>query len=78
MKLEHPDSKIMAKYSSVPVYKSMINSDDWKLVKVTRKMNKEIPGGLMDRKTGFRDKGVTSFSFEYINKPEITMSRETV
>jgi len=76
MKLKEPDCQIMARFSSIPVYKSMSKSDSWKLKNVIRKMNKEKPGGTMDRKSGFRDKGVTSFSFEFIGDPDTVLGRK--
>ena len=38
------------------------------LIKVHRIMKQMQSGKLMERKTGFRDKGVTSFSFEYVGQ----------
>jgi energy-coupling factor transporter ATP-binding protein EcfA2 len=55
--------KVMAKYSSTPVFKSMVKNPLWKF---REKMN-DTPqaGGTMMRKSGFRKK-VTSYSFEFI------------
>ena len=66
MKKEHPDCRIMARFSSVPIYKSMMKSKVWKLGAVKQMIKKQYSGKYMERKTGFRDKGTTSFSFEYI------------
>jgi len=65
---ENPTYKIMAKFSSVPMFKSRQGSKYWKLTKVHRKMGKEIPGGNMLRQSGFRDGGVTAFSFKFVAK----------
>jgi hypothetical protein len=56
----------MARFSSVPIYKSMMKSKVWKLGAVKQMIKKQYSGKYMERKTGFRDKGTTSFSFEYI------------
>lgn len=58
--------KIMAKFSSVPVYKAMLKQTQWKLLKIIRKMDKLKHGGTMKRETGYREYGNTSFSFEYV------------
>tara|TARA_R110002110_G_scaffold147855_1_gene338763 strand:- start:3108 stop:3497 length:390 start_codon:yes stop_codon:yes gene_type:complete len=68
MKTEHPDCRIFARFSSVPMYKHRQNNDNWSLIKVHRIMKQMQSGKLMERKTGFRDKGVTSFSFEYVGQ----------
>jgi hypothetical protein len=62
--------RIMAKFSSVPVYKSMIKQPRWKLVKVVRTMGKVKVGGNMGRgkkkEAGFREGGIRCWSFEYV------------
>jgi ABC-type lipoprotein export system ATPase subunit/GNAT superfamily N-acetyltransferase len=57
--------RIMAKFSSIPVFKAMRKQPQWKFLGETRLMGKMKTGGNMDRKSGFRDKGVKSFNFEY-------------
>lgn len=70
--------RVMAKFSSIPVYKSMIKNPDWKLLKVIRTMGKIKTGGNLQRNQGikggkfgvggFREGGTRTFSFEYIKK----------
>lgn len=63
---ENYNYKIMAKFSSIPVYKAMIKQKEWKLLKIIRKMDKLEHGETMNRETGFREYGNTSFSFLYV------------
>jgi len=69
MKATYP-YRIMAKFSSVPVYKSMSKQPNWKLVKVVRTMGKTVVGGNMGRgkkqNGGFREGGIRCWSFEYV------------
>tara|TARA_R100000278_G_C5476538_1_gene166617 strand:+ start:704 stop:1816 length:1113 start_codon:yes stop_codon:yes gene_type:complete len=58
--------KIMAKFSSVPMYKSRIKNKNWKYLGYKRIMGKQIVGGNMKRKKGFREKGVKTFNFQFI------------
>lgn len=58
--------KIMAKFSSIPVYKAMLKQKQWKLLKIVRKMDKMQKGGSMERTSGYREYGNTSFSFLYV------------
>ena len=58
--------KIMAKFSSIPVYKAMLKQKQWKLLKIVRKMDKMHKGGNMERTSGYREYGNTSFSFLYV------------
>jgi len=44
----------------------MIKQTCWKFLGEKRLMGKMQSGGTMDRKSGFREKGVKTFSFEYI------------
>ena len=62
---EKIDCRIMAKFSSVPVYKSMIKQKCWKFLGENRLMGKMKTRGNMDRRSGFRDKGVKTFNFEF-------------
>jgi ABC-type ATPase with predicted acetyltransferase domain len=59
------DCRIMAKFSSVPVYKAMIKSKEWKFLGEKRLMGKMKTGGNMIRKGGFREAGVRTFNFEF-------------
>lgn len=60
------DYKVMAKFSSTPVYKAMIKQPDWKFLKVVRTMGKMHQGGTMSKRVGtFREYGATSYSFEF-------------
>lgn len=58
--------KIMAKFSSTPVFKAMIKQKQWKYLGETRLMGKMKTGGNMSRQSGFREGGVKSYNFEYI------------
>jgi len=70
--------RIMAKFSSLPIYKSMSKNSDWKLLKVLRTNGKMKTGGNYGRNRGhkagkfgvggFREGGVRTFSFEYFGK----------
>ena len=66
---EHFPYRIMGKFSSVPVFKSMKKDPNWKLVKVVRTMGKVNVGGNMGRgkkkDAGFREGGIRCWSFEY-------------
>lgn len=57
--------RIMAKFSSVPVFKAMIKQKEWRFLGEKRLMGKMKTGGSMDRKGGFREKGVKTYNFEY-------------
>lgn len=58
--------KVMAKFSSTPIYKSFLkHSDKWKLNKITTQIGKVQVGGSIDRQTGYRE-NVKTYSFEYI------------
>jgi len=59
--------RIMAKFSSTPVYKAMIKQVEWKYLGFKRTMGKLTIGGNMLRKKGFREKGVKTYNFEYKN-----------
>lgn len=62
------DCRVMAKFSSIPVYKSMARNKEWKLLRERRdlKTNKSGYKRFMDG-GGFRTK-VKTFSFEYLGK----------
>lgn len=57
--------RVMAKFSSTPIYKSMAKNKDWKLKKIGRQIGKTSVGGNMMKKTGFRE-NIKTYSFEYI------------
>lgn len=63
--MEKEGYKICIKFSSTPIYKSMIKSPHWKLVEVKRQFGKIIPGVNMIRKSGFRE-NIKTYSFEYV------------
>ena len=58
--------RIMAKFSSTPVYKAMIKQSCWKYLQTKRLMGKMKNGKTMERKTGFREYGIKTYHFEYI------------
>lgn len=58
--------KIMAKFSSTPVFKAMIKDKNWKFLGEKRVMGKTVKGGMMQRVTGFREGGVKTYHFEFI------------
>lgn len=55
----------MGKFSSVPVYKAMIKQTCWKFLGEQRLMGKMKTGGAMERKSGFMERGIKTFHFEY-------------
>jgi len=57
--------KIMCKFSSVPIYKSMKKSPFWKIVDVKRQIGATNVGGNMLRKSGFRE-NIKTYSFEFV------------
>lgn len=57
--------RIMAKFSSIPVFKSLLKSNLWKLKKIDRQIGLKKSGGNMKQKTGFRE-NIKTYSFEYI------------
>lgn len=57
--------RVMAKFSSTPIYRSMIRQKEWKLLKVERQIGKTQSGGKMGRKSGFRE-NIKTYSFEYL------------
>jgi GNAT superfamily N-acetyltransferase len=56
--------RIMAKFSSTPIYRAMSKDSNWQLQEIKRKIGKTIKGGKMQRITGFRE-NVTTYSFEF-------------
>lgn len=57
--------KIMGKFSSVPVYRSLIKNKNWRLNSVKRQIGKTSVGGTMMRKSGFRE-NIKTYCFEYV------------
>jgi hypothetical protein len=62
------DCRIMGKFSSIPVFKAMIKNKNWVFLGEKRLMGKMKTGGNMLRRSGFREKGIKTFNFEYIEK----------
>lgn len=63
---ENPTYRIMGKFSSVPVYKSMKKSKEWKHLETKRLMGAMNRGKMLEhRKDSFRDGGIKTFHFEY-------------
>jgi hypothetical protein len=58
--------KIMAKFSSVPIFKATIKDPAWKFLSEKRVMGILQKGGTMDRQSGFREGGIKTYQFEYI------------
>jgi len=58
--------RIMAKFSSVPVFKAMRKQSCWKFLGENREMGKMQKGKAMKRTSGFRDKGSKTYNFEYV------------
>lgn len=58
--------RVMTKFSSAPVFKALIRDKNWIFLGEKRLMGKMQTGELMDRKTGFREMGIKTYSFEYI------------
>jgi ABC-type ATPase with predicted acetyltransferase domain len=60
--------RIMGKFSSIPVFKAMIKDKNWVFLGQKRLMGAMKTGGNMVRKGGFREGGIKTFNFEYVNK----------
>jgi ABC-type lipoprotein export system ATPase subunit/GNAT superfamily N-acetyltransferase len=60
------DCRIMGKFSSVPVYKAMKKNPNWVMIEEKLLFNRMKKRGNMTRNSGFRDKGIKTWSFEYI------------
>ena len=57
--------KIMAKFSSVPVFKAMIKQKCWKFLGEKRLMGSMKTGQTLARQGGFREHGIKTFHFEF-------------
>ena len=55
----------MGKFSSTPVFKAMIKDKNWIFLGEKRLMGTMKSGGNMLRDSGFREKGVKTYNFEY-------------
>lgn len=62
------DCRIMGKFSAVPVYRQLIQDDNWRLIESRRLMKNERAGSNSHRRSGFRDKGIHTWTFEYIKR----------
>jgi hypothetical protein len=60
--------KIMAKFSSTPVFKAMIKQTCWRFLEEKRLMGTMKKGGTMERQNGFREGGIKTYHFEYIKQ----------
>jgi ABC-type ATPase with predicted acetyltransferase domain len=61
------DCRIMAKFSAIPIFKAMKKQPNWVFLGEKRKMGL-VQSGKKFRKTGFREAGVKTFNFEFIDK----------
>jgi energy-coupling factor transporter ATP-binding protein EcfA2 len=62
---EKIDCRIMAKFSSTPVFKAMIKQKQWRFLGEKRLMSKMKVGCNMTNQNTFRDCGVKTYNFEY-------------
>ena len=65
--LKKINCRIMGKFSSTPVFKAMIKDENWKYLGEKRLMGSMQKGANMLRGSGFREKGVKTYNFEYRN-----------
>jgi len=61
----HYGYKIMAKFSSTPIYKAMSKQTEWRLIEIKTQIGKMNVGDNMMRKDGFRE-NVKTYSFEFV------------
>lgn len=59
------DYRIMAKFSSIPVFKALIKDSKWKLLEDRKQIGRMSTGVSMKRQSGFRE-NVRTFSFEFV------------
>ena len=64
--LKRVDCRIMGKFSAYPTYLQLSRDKNWRLLKTTYKMNNQTKGRNMKRNSGFRDKGIKTWTFEYV------------
>lgn len=61
--------RIMGKFSSIPMYKSLIKNEQWKYLGFKRRFGKYRWGGNVDKggnRKGSREKGIKTYNFKYI------------
>ena len=63
-----PNVKVMAKFSSTPIYKSMKRQKEWIFTGAKRQMARYKIGGNMKRNAGFREAGVKTYHFTFIGQ----------
>jgi hypothetical protein len=61
----------MGKFSSIPVFKSMIKQKSWKFLGEKRVMGTIQKGATMERQNGFREGGIRTFQFEYVGNIKV-------
>jgi len=59
--------KIMAKFSSVPMYRARIKDPLWKLCEIKRQIGRLVGSGSIGRKQGYRE-NIKTYSFEFIGQ----------
>lgn len=57
--------RIMAKFSSIPMFRSRLKDPQWKLKDIKRQIGKTKVGGTIERKTGYRE-NIKTYSFEFV------------
>lgn len=62
------DCKIMGKFSSIPVYKAMTKDKNWVLKETKILFGHMSKSGTMQRRSGFRECGIKTWSFEFIGE----------
>jgi len=58
--------RIMAKFSSTPIYKSMKRQKEWVFTGTKRQMGRWKLGGTMERFSGLREAGVKTYHFTFV------------
>jgi ABC-type dipeptide/oligopeptide/nickel transport system ATPase subunit len=61
--------RVMAKFSSIPIYRSMIKNTEWRLLETKRQIGRMQQGNISRRQATFRT-NVTTFSFEFVGAPK--------
>ena len=64
-KIMSENFKVMGKFSSTPVFKSLKKDKQWRLIDVKRQIGKMSKGGYMMRNNGFRE-NIKTYSFEFV------------
>lgn len=67
---EKSNIKLLGKFQSKPTYFSLIKNEQWKFLGAKLLMGKMHVGVNMDRKAGFREYGVKTYHFEYIQEKQ--------